>query len=77
MQKCRKRSKYLLCKIDEKAVRAALSKFNLFEPDHSKLVCFTDMASTILSEQWYKYKKENFNDAKVRTITATTNLIQI
>ena len=44
--------------MDEKAVRAALSKFNFFEPDHSKVVCFTDMASAILSEQWYKYKKE-------------------
>ena len=47
-----------------------------FEPGRSKIVCFTDMASTILSEQWYKYKKENFNDAKVRTVTATTNLIK-
>ena len=60
----------------EKAVRAALSKFNFFEPDHSKVVCFTNMARIILSQQWYKYKKESFNDAKVRTITATTNFIK-
>ena len=29
-----------------------------FEPGRSKIVCFTDMASTILSEQWYKYREE-------------------
>ena len=29
-----------------------------FEPGRAKIVCFTDMASTILSEQWYKYREE-------------------
>ena len=29
-----------------------------FEPGRSKVVCFTDLASTILSELWYKYRKE-------------------
>ena len=33
------------------------------------------MASTILSEQWYNDKKENFNDEKLRIITAIVNLI--
>ena len=34
------------------------------------------MASTIFSEQWYKDRKDNFNDKKVRIITAAANLIK-
>ena len=48
---CRNRSKCLLFKIDEKAVKKILPKFIFFEPGRSKVVCFTDMASTTLSEQ--------------------------
>ena len=60
----------------EKAVRTALPELNPFfseavwKPGRSKVVCFTDMASIILSEQWYKDRKENFNDEKVRITTA-------
>ena len=46
------------------------------EPGRSNIVCFTDMASTILSEQWYKYRKDNFDDEKVGIITAASNLIK-
>ena len=63
-------------KINEKAVGTTLPKFNFFEPGRSKVVCFTDMASTILSEQWYKDRKDDFNDAKVRIIIATTSLVK-
>ena len=38
--------------MNERAVGTTLPKFNFFEPGRSKVVCFTDMASTILSEQW-------------------------
>ena len=34
------------------------------EPDHSNVVYFTDMESTILSKQWYKDRTESFNDEK-------------
>ena len=68
-----KRPKCSLFKMDEKAVRTTLP---FEEPDLSKVVCFTDLASTIISEQWYKDRKENFNDAKARIITATTNFIK-
>ena len=40
-----------------------------------KFPLFTDVASTILSEQSYNDKKENFNDEKLRIITAIVNLI--
>ena len=62
--------------MDEKAVRTTLREFYFFteEPGCSKVVCFTDVTSTILSEQWYKDRKENFNDEIVRIITAATNL---
>ena len=78
MQKCvylQKISKCLLFKVDGKAVRTTLREFifltRLFkESFHSKGVCFTDMASTMLSE----HRKENFNVEKARIITATTNL---
>ena len=78
MQKCvylQKISKRLLFKVDGKAVRTTLREFifltRLFkESFHSKGVCFTDMASTMLSE----HRKENFNVEKARIITATTNL---
>ena len=58
--------------MNHKAIRATLLEF-LFtdEPGSSNIVCFTDMASTILSEQWYKNRKENFNDAKVKIITSS------
>ena len=46
-------------------------------PGRSNVVCFTVMASTVLSEQWYKDRKDNFNDEKVRIITAAANLIKI
>ena len=46
------------------------------ESHRSNVVCFTDMASAILSEQCYKNRKENFNDEKVRIITAAANLIK-
>ena len=39
------------------------------EPGCSNVVCFTVMASIILSEQWYKDRKDNFNDERVRIIT--------
>ena len=47
------------------------------KPDRLNVVCFKVMASTILSEQWYKDRKDNFNDEKVRIITATENLIKL
>ena len=47
------------------------------DPGRSSVVCFTVMISTILSEQWYKDRKDNFNDEKVRIITATENLIKL
>ena len=34
------------------------------------------MTSTILPEQWYKGRREDFNDEKVRIITAAANLIK-
>ena len=73
---CRKRSKCLLFKKDEKTVRTALQEFTFFtdKADRSNVVCLTDMASIELSKQWYKNRKENFNDEKVRIITATANL---
>ena len=40
------------------------------DPGRSNVVCFAVMASTILLEQWYKDRKDNFNDEKVRIITA-------
>ena len=46
-------------------------------PGRSNVVCFTVMANTVLSEQWYKDRKDNFNDEKVRIITAAANLIKI
>ena len=42
------------------------------ETGRSNVVCFTVMASTILSKQWYKDRKYNFIDEKVRIITAAT-----
>ena len=47
------------------------------EPGRSNVVCFTVMASIILSEQWYKDRKDNFNDERVRIITAAANLIKV
>ena len=85
MQKCvylQKIFKFLLFKMVEKAVRTALPELNPFfseavwKPGRSKVVCFTDMASIILSEQWYKDRKENFNDEKVRITTAAANSIE-
>ena len=52
------------------------SIFFTVEPSCSNIVCFTDMASTILSEQWYKDRKENSSDEKLRIIIATANLIE-
>ena len=46
--------------MDEKAVRAALSKFNFFEPDHSKVVCFTDTASTNYQSNGTNIRKKEF-----------------
>ena len=46
------------------------------EPRSSNVVYFTTMASTILSEQWYKDRKDNFNDEKARIINAAANLIK-
>ena len=65
--------------MDEKAVSSTLAESIFFFTDEhgrSNVVCFMDMASTILSEQWYKDRKENFNDEKVRIIAAVTNLIK-
>ena len=85
MQKCvylQKIFKCLLFEMVEKAVRTALPELSPFfsqavwKPGCSKVVCFTDMASIILSEQWYKDRKENFNDEKVRIITAAANSIK-
>ena len=45
------------------------------ELGRSNVVYFTVTVSTILSEQWYKDWKDNFNDEKVRIITAAANLI--
>ena len=83
MQKCvhlQEISRCLLFKMDEKAVRTTLPGFIfltrlLKEPSRSKVVCFTGMASTILSEQSYKDRKENFNDKKVTIITPAADLI--
>ena len=47
------------------------------EPGRSNIVYFTVTASTLLSEQWYKDWKDNFNDEKVRIITAAANLVKI
>ena len=41
------------------------------EPGRSNIVRITDVTSIKLSEQWYKDRKENFNDEKVRIITVT------
>ena len=38
----------------EKGLNVSCLQF--FEPGRS--ICFTDVASTILSEQWYQYRKE-------------------
>ena len=46
------------------------------ELSHLKVVCFSDMASTKLSDQCYNDRKENFSDARVRIITAAANLIK-
>ena len=54
MQKCvHFISKYLLFKMDEKAVRKKLPEliFLTDEPGRSNVVCFTDMAIIVLSEQ--------------------------
>ena len=32
--------------------------YYFFKSRRSKVVCFTGMTSNILSEQWYKYRKE-------------------
>ena len=48
--------------------------FFTVESHRLNIVCFVDIASTILSEQWYKNRKENFNDKKVRIITKARNL---
>ena len=32
------------------------------KPGRSNIVCFTDMTSITSPEQWYKGKKDNFND---------------
>ena len=53
------------------------STFFTDDPGSSNVVCFTVMASTILSEQWYKDRKDNFKDEKVRIITTTANLIKL
>ena len=63
--------------MDEKAVRGTPPEFDLFEPGCSNVVCFTVMASAILSEQRYKDTKDDFNDEKVRIITAMANLIKV
>ena len=83
MQRCvqlQKISRCLLFKMDEKAVRTTLTGFIFLtrpfkEPSRLKVVCFTGMANTILSEQWYKDRKENFNDEKVTIITHVADLI--
>ena len=38
------------------------------------IVCFVNMANTILLEQWYKNRKDNFNCEKVRIISTARNL---
>ena len=38
------------------------------EPGRSNVVYFTVMASTILSEQWYKDRKDNFNNEIISRI---------
>ena len=54
------------------AVRTRIPEFSLFtnETGRSNVVYITDMTSTILSEQWYKDRANNFSDEKVRIITA-------
>ena len=58
--------------MDEKAIRIIIPEFSLFtnETGRSNVVYITDMISTILSEQMYKDRTNNFNDEKVRIITA-------
>ena len=58
--------------MDEKAVRTIIPEFSLFtnETGRSNVVYITDMTSTILSEQWYKDRANNFSDEKVRIVTA-------
>ena len=41
------------------------------EPGRSNIVRITDVTIIKLSEQWYKDRKENFNNEKVRIITVT------
>ena len=64
--------------MDEKEVRTTLPEFIFFtdEPGRSNVVCFTNRASTILSKQLYEDREENFNDEKVRIVTAAANLIK-
>ena len=53
-------------------IRTIIPEFSLFtnETGLSNVVYITDMTSTILSEQWYKDRTNNFNDEKVGIITA-------
>ena len=53
-------------------IRTIIPEFSLFtnETGRSNVVYITDMTSTILSEQWYKDRTNNFNDEKVGIITA-------
>ena len=57
-----------MLKMDEKAVGASLPKYSFFQQGRTKNQaaqrCFIDLASTILSGQWYKDKKDNFNGEK-------------
>ena len=64
--------------MDEKEVRTTLPEFIFFtdEPGRSNVVCFTNRASTILSKQLYEDREENFDDEKVRIVTAAANLIK-
>ena len=64
--------------MDEKAVRKNLPELIFFtdKPGRSNVVCFTDMASIVLSEQWHKDRKENFNDDKSENVNAAVNSIK-